>query len=296
MKCVDDKKVNLDEPLQNLLSDPLPEDKKKLTPRLILAHCAGFADWKPYYLSLVDHESGKRKQLLRKKILETPLVYQPGKDSLYSDLGFIILEWVIEKCTGSLLHTFLDRTFFFPMKLKRTFLDDCTFPIRFNLEQFAATEDCPWRKKVMRGSVHDENAHALGGYSGHAGLFGTAEEVYRLVDLLRLHFLGKKQDYLRSEIVREFFTRQDLVKKSTWALGWDTPSPQGSSSGKFFSAKSVGHLGYTGTSVWMDLERNVMVVFLTNRVHPSRKNEKIRAFRPLLHNTIMEEVVLNGRD
>ncbi|MBW1850629.1 MAG: serine hydrolase [Deltaproteobacteria bacterium] len=296
MKCVDDGKIDLDQPLESLLVETIPEDKKSLTPRLIMSHCAGFSDWEPFYLKLVDYQLEKRKGLLRKWIMETPLVYKPGTETIYSDLGFMILEWIIEQCTRSPLPVFLDRNFFFPLSMKRTYFYDCVFPVRFEEDQFAATEECPWRKKLSLGFVHDENAYALGGYSGHAGLFGTAEEVYIITDLLRSHFLGERQDYLRPETVRAFFTLQNIVKGSTWALGWDTPSPGKSSSGKHFSVNSVGHLGYTGTSVWMDLEKNVIVILLTNRIHPTRKNEKIRAFRPVLHDMIMEEVFFDGRD
>jgi CubicO group peptidase (beta-lactamase class C family) len=174
--------------------------------------------------------------------------------------------------------------------LKKTFLSSKSSKVRFKEDQFASTEDCPWRGKIMRGSVHDENAYIVGGYSGHAGLFGTAKEVYTLVDLLRKVFRSESHDYLRPETVKTFFAGQNIVDGSTWALGWDTPSPQDSSSGKYFSGKSVGHLGFTGTSVWMDLERDAVVVFLTNRIHPTRDNEKIKAFRPRLHDLIMEEL------
>ncbi len=138
--------------------------------------------------------------------------------------------------------------------------------------------------------MHDENAYAVGGYSGHAGLFGTAEEVCKIIKLLREHYFGMQQDYLKPETVRTFFTRQDKVEGSTWALGWDTPSLKDSSSGRFFSENSVGHLGFSGTSVWMDLEKDVVVILLTNRVHPTRANEKIRAFRPMIHDLIMKEL------
>jgi len=296
MKCVDDGKIDLDQPLESLLPNTVPRDKETITSRQILAHCAGFEDWKPFYLNLVEYEPGKRKGLLREWIMGAPLSYQPGKRALYSDLGFMVLEWIIEECAGTPLHIFLDRNFYSPLSLKRTFFNDCSSPIRFEENQFAATEDCPWRKKVMRGLVHDENAYALGGYSGHAGLFGTAEEVYILADLLRSHFLGERQDYLRTGTVKAFFTRQDLVEGSTWALGWDTPSPQDSSSGNFFSSRSVGHLGYTGTSLWIDIEKDVVVIFLSNRIHPSRKNEKIRAFRPVLHDMVIQEVISYGGD
>lgn len=290
MKLVDEDRIDLDQTLDSILPVDLPRDKKIMTPRLLLCHCAGFADWKPFYLELEDLEIEKRKESLRKLLLNMPLVYRPGKETLYSDLGFMILEWVIEESAGMPLHLFLEKHFYVPLSLNNTFFSSDIRPAGFTEDQFAATEDCSWRKKIVSGYVHDENAYALGGYSGHAGLFGTAEEVYSLVNLLRNHFLGERADYLRPETVRMFFTRQDFVKGSTWALGWDTPSPEDSSSGRYFSQNSVGHLGFTGTSVWMDLDKDIIVIFLTNRVHPTRNNEKIREFRPRIHDLVMEEM------
>lgn len=290
MKLVDEGCVYLDQPLSDLLPGDIREDKATLTPRQLLSHCAGFADWKPFYLELCDFSPEKRKVLLRKRLLNMPLVYPPGKRTLYSDLGFMMLEWVVEERAGIPLAAFLEQHFYTPLSLKRTFLSSQALPDRFGEDQFAATESCPWRKRTVVGYVHDENAYVLGGYSGHSGLFGVAKEVYALVGLLRALYRGESGDYLRPETVRTFFVRQDLVEGSTWALGWDTPSHENSSSGKYFSTKSVGHLGYTGTSIWMDLDQDVVVIFLTNRIHPTRKNDKIRAFRPRLHDVIMEEL------
>ncbi len=291
MKCVEDGKIDLDQPIGRILSTSLPSDKADLTTRQILTHSAGFADWKPFYLKLIKSAPEKRKKLLRKWIMEEPLEYKLGTKDLYSDLGFMILEWIIEECTGTLFHEFLNRSFYSPLLMKNTFFSG-TDLIQVDKDNIAATENCPWRKTIMQGTVHDENAYALGGYSGHAGLFGTAGDIYTLADLLMAHYLGKRTDYLSPETVKTFFTKQNIVKGSTRALGWDTPSPQDSSSGTHFSKKTVGHLGFTGTSLWMDLEKDVIVIFLSNRVHPTRKNEKIRAFRPILHDLIMEEVVI----
>jgi CubicO group peptidase (beta-lactamase class C family) len=290
MKLVDAGKVGLDEPLEDLLPKAAPNDKKTITPRLLLSHSAGFVDWKPFYLELDHRALEERKTNLREKLLSTPLMYPPGKGVLYSDLGFMILEWIIEEAAGVVLPRFLHQHFYGPLSLRKTFFFSTTLPGPFSHDHFAPTEDCPWRKKIIMGTVHDENAYALGGYSGHAGLFGNAREVYTLANLLREHYRGEREDYLRPETVRTFFTRQDLVEGSTWALGWDTPSPENSSSGNRFAARSIGHLGFTGTSVWIDLERDVIVVFLTNRIHPTRKNEKIRAFRPALHDLIMKDL------
>jgi CubicO group peptidase (beta-lactamase class C family) len=161
-------------------------------------------------------------------------------------------------------------------------------------EEFAATEDCPWRKRVLQGEVHDDNAWSLGGYSGHAGLFGTAEEVYGIANMLRQHSLGKRKDFFKPETVREFFRRQDVVPGSDWALGWDTRALEGSSAGKYFSRDSVGHTGFTGTSLWMDFEKDVIAILLTNRVHPKRDNDKIKQFRPVFHEAVMGALGLVG--
>ena len=290
MKCVDDGMIDLDQTLESLLPKPLG-NKKDLTIRLILAHCAGFIDWEPFYLKLVDSAPEIRKQLLRQWIVETPLAYRPREQTLYSDLGFMILEWVVEACTRMSLPDFLHGSLYAPLAMNRTFFSGHALPIPVEKNQIAATEDCPWRKRIIRGTVHDENAFAVGGYSGHSGLFGTAEDIYILLSLLMSHYSGNRHDYFKPETVQSFFTRQDLVKDSTWALGWDSPSPQNSSSGRYFSEKTVGHLGFTGTSVWMDLEHDIIIIFLTNRVHPSRKNEKIKSFRPELHDLVMSEIL-----
>ena len=291
MKLVESGKIDLDRSVATLLSEPLPEDKKAITPRLLLCHSAGLTDWRPFYLDLVSHEPAKRKGILRNRILDDPLDYPPGDRVLYSDLGFMLLEWVIEESSGMTIPRYLEEHFYRPLSLQKTFFMEGNRRNQVPVQSFASTEDCPWRNRVIQGEVQDENAYALGGYSGHAGLFGTADEVYRIVNLLREHYPGRQQVYLSPKTVRDFFTRQDRVKGSTWALGWDTPSPKGSSSGHFFSKKSVGHLGFTGTSVWMDLEKEVIVVLLTNRIHPTRDNVKIREFRPKLHDMVMKALM-----
>jgi CubicO group peptidase (beta-lactamase class C family) len=288
MKLVDDGNIQLDQPLSKLLTVPLPSDKKDLTPRLLLSHTAGFTDWKPFYSELEKFGIHERKGRLREWLMNTPLSYAPGEGCLYSDIGFMVLEWIVEERSGTPLPLFLERTFYGPLGLTTIFFSGRTPPAHIKNDRFAATEACAWRGGIMQGIVHDENAYALGGYSGHAGLFGTAMETFTLVNLLRTHFLGARRDYLHPETVKIFFTRQDRVKGCTRTLGWDTPSLQGSSSGRYFSSNSVGHLGFTGTSLWMDLESDVIVILLTNRVHPDRRNEKIRTFRPKIHDCIME--------
>jgi len=288
MKLVDEGNIDLDEPIQKVLDWVLPEDKSGLTCRLLLCHAAGFPSWHPFYLELEAFPLALRETQLRRWLMERPLAYEPGTDTVYSDLGFMVLKWVVERASGMPVPDYLRAHFFVPLGLGNTFLGHAAGGLRLKDSQFAATEYCSWRRRVMLGQVHDENAHALGGYSGHAGLFSNAEEICVLADLLMQHYRGERRDFFRPETVRAFLRRQNLTHKSTWALGWDTPSEESSSAGCHFSAKSVGHLGFTGTSIWMDLERDVIVIFLTNRIHPTRKNEKIRAFRPRIHDRIRE--------
>jgi serine-type D-Ala-D-Ala carboxypeptidase len=293
MRLVDRGQISLDESLSEIIRSYPLKDKKDLTLRSILNHCAGLKDWAPYYLDIMDYKEGERKKALRKRIIEEPLLYPLGMHCLYSDLGFMILEWAIEESSGESLRNFVHKNFYGPLGLRRIFLSKGDLP--FEKKEFAATEDCPWRKRVIQGEVHDENAYAAGGYSGHAGLFGTAEEIFILADLLREHYLGKRNDFFSPDVVREFFRRQEIVKGCTWALGWDTPSSKDSSAGRHISANSVGHLGFSGTSLWMDLDKDITAIFLSNRIHPSRNNVKIKSFRPVLHDLIFRAAADSSR-
>ena len=320
MKLVEEGKIELDRKIADLLPHASLANKKDLTPRLLLSHSAGLVDWKPFYASLMDYPMRDRKRMLRQWIIEEPFVYEPGRGNMYSDLGFMLLEWIIEECTAENLAQVVQKHYYEPLGLKRTLF----IPIEENpprspfgkgggeinssqsppgkgkdqrageAGEFAATEDCPWRKRVLQGEVHDDNAWALGGCAGHAGLFSTAEEIYTIANMLREHFFGKRSDYFKPETVKEFFRRQNIVEGSDWALGWDTRALQGSSAGKYFSRDSVGHTGFTGTSIWMDLKKDVIAILLSNRIHPKRDNEKIKQFRPLIHDAIMRELGLTS--
>jgi len=291
MKLEEENLLDLDQPISSLI-EPFPwRDKADITPRLLLNHSSGLPDWKPYYLELIKLPIKERKPAVRRLIMEESLIGEPRTVSLYSDLGFIVLEWIIEIMTGKDLSSFLKSTFYQPLGLKNLYLDHITADAVHEKDLFAATEYCQWRREIIQGQVHDENAYALGGYSGHAGLFGTALDIFTLTTELVNIYQGDSSGPLKTETVRAFFSRQGIVPESTCVLGWDTPSEENSSSGNYFSSNSVGHTGFTGTSVWIDLEKNITVIFLTNRIHPSRSNEKIKDFRPKLHNLIMQEFV-----
>jgi len=150
----------------------------------------------------------------------------------------------------------------------------------------APTEWDDWRHRMLKGEVHDENAAAMGGVAGHAGLFGTAESVLAVSGAWLAGYHGDRS-ILDRQLVQEFTTKQSHPRQSSWALGWDTPTTP-SSSGSHFSSNSFGHLGFTGTSLWIDPLRKLEVVLLTNRVHPNRSNDSIRVFRPLIHDLAYE--------
>jgi CubicO group peptidase (beta-lactamase class C family) len=282
--------VGLDDSLAKLLSSTtLPEDKKKITLRQLLSHCSGLPAWKPYYLSLKTLPQMTPKAQIRRQILEEPLAYPPATNTVYSDLGFMVVEWIIEASSGQDLYNFTRENLFAHL--------GCTAPgfiplgqeTDFDHNQVADTEYCPWRGRILSGEVQDENAYALGGVAGHAGLFGTAQEVKCVLDCI-LDTISSENGSVpwSREHLTEFLQPARLHPSSTWALGFDTPASSDSSAGRYFSTNSVGHLGFTGTSFWLDLKKEMAVILLSNRVHPSRDNEKIKNFRPLLHDAVME--------
>jgi CubicO group peptidase (beta-lactamase class C family) len=203
----------------------------------------------------------------------------------------MVLGEAVEILTGNTLDRFCQERIFKPLGLRSTGFVDLTQLRTRRLQpvtdSIAPTENCPWRKKVLCGEVHDDNCYAMGGVAGHAGLFASARDIHAL--LIRLdQCLHGEDRFIAQPLIEEFLTRDETVEKATFALGWDTPTPGHSSSGNLFSPRSFGHLGFTGCSIWWDLEKNCQVILLTNRVHPTRKNEKIKEFRPQIHDLIMK--------
>lgn len=284
-------KLQLDGSLAGLLpSAGIPEDKQEITLRQLLCHCSGLPAWKNYYLSLNTLPQEARKAQIRQLILQEPLDYGPATDTIYSDLGFLLVEWLLEEHSGQDLYNFTRQHLFSRIAGATPEFLPLIEESTPHPHEFADTEYCPWRGEILSGQVHDENCYVLGGVAGHAGLFGTASEVKCILDtILDTLSPGKIATPWSTEVLSEFLRPARLVPSSAWALGFDTPASADSSSGRFFSSQTVGHLGFTGTSFWFDLEREMAVILLTNRIHPSRDNDKIKEFRPLLHDTVMEE-------
>ncbi|MBU0944785.1 MAG: beta-lactamase family protein [Proteobacteria bacterium] len=263
-----------------------PPDKKKITIQNLMSHCSGLPAHREYYHTLLTFPERERKRALLCQILEEKLNSYPGTKHCYSDLGFILLGFIIEKISGEGLDVLADKTIYTPLRLHK----DLFFAgmNKINGEGYVCTEKCPWSQKMLCGSVHDDNCRAIGGVAGHAGLFGTLQGVTLFCEQLLDQWQGRGQHpAYANTLLGKVLTRE---RGSTWTLGFDTPSKQGSSSGIFFSERSVGHLGFTGTSFWIDPEKECIAVLLTNRVHPSRENEMIRQFRPLFHDILMRGV------
>jgi len=297
-------KVALVDPVQAVLTELEGAPIGQVTVQELLTHRSGLPGWRPLYErldargavpGLYDGDQSIKQHVLQ-MIRDEPLIYARGARSVYSDLGFILLGFLVERLSGMALDLWCEDAIVRPLRADpmmfcptagRTQLN-VVRPI-MDISHIAPTEQDEWRNRLLRGEVHDENAAAMGGVAGHAGLFGTAESVLA-VSGAWLHGYHGRESILDGELVRQFTTRQGSAAQSSWALGWDTPSVP-SSSGSSFSECSFGHLGYTGTSLWIDPLCELEVVLLSNRVHPSRRNEKIKVFRPCIHDLVYREFV-----
>ena len=163
----------------------------------------------------------------------------------------------------------------------------------FSIDKYAPTENCPWRRQIIQGEVHDENAWALGGVAPHAGLFGSVGAVSEWALWFRQEFYGSKSQWADAQLVQKFTERCFPTKKGDWSLGFMLPTPGSASCGRYFSPLSFGHTGFTGTSFWMDPEKDLMVILLSNRIHPVRSNELFKKARPQIHDWICEGLRLD---
>ena len=249
--------------------------------RNLLLHDSGLPGIRQFFKDTKGHEA------IIERAASEPLVHQPGTQVEYSDLGFIMLGAIVERLTGQSEDAFAKQEIFGPLGMDRTMYR----PPSSLRKDIAPTEvDKTFRHRLMWGEVHDENAWAMGGVAGHAGLFSAAPDVAIFAQMLLNGGIYAHQRLLDRSIIDEFTKRVD-IGDSARALGWDVPV-QPSSSGHYFSPDSFGHTGFTGTSLWMDPARGVFVVLLTNRVNPTRANEQIREVRPAVHDAILKALGL----
>jgi beta-N-acetylhexosaminidase len=256
---------------------PQPEWRRQVTVRHLLTHTSGLPAFKEYW------RTSKNKQDTLTKIFAEPLEYEPGTRELYSDLGIILMAEIIERLTGRTLDDLAKTYILAPLAMKDTMFR----PPKKLWPWIAPTEiDNNLRHRLVQGEVHDENAFAIGGVSGHAGLFSTASDLAAFCQMLQNGGVYAHRRILRRATIAQFTTPQQL-SSGTRTLGWAVPT-EGGSSGHYFSAHSFGHTGFTGTSIWIDPDRQLFVVLLTNRVHPTRENQKIAELRPAFHDAVMQ--------
>jgi CubicO group peptidase (beta-lactamase class C family) len=308
--------LDLDAPVAARLPGFERGGKERVTPRHLLAHASGLPRWRPYFeaaaadpvagaaflpperrppfAALADAFAGG-KEVVRAAVLAEPLEAPPGTRAVYCDPGFLALGFLLEAMAGERLARLADQRAFAPLGLRETLYLDGLDPergwtwVHAEGRGFAPTERCEHRHEVNQGSVNDDNAWAMGGGAGHAGVFSTAPEVAALGQAW-LDALHGRPSIVPAAAAAEF-ARPDPTPGSTRALGWDTPSDAGSSLGARFgrgTRGAIGHLGFTGTSLWIDPDAEVVAVLLTNRVHPTRDNELIREFRPRFHDAVAD--------
>jgi CubicO group peptidase (beta-lactamase class C family) len=299
LQLVHDGAIALDDSVSRVLPAFSERGKDGVTVRHLLSHSSGLKPWRAYHELLLEKErkTGERmlatpeaREFVVDRTLRSGLVHDPGEAAVYGDLDFIALGALVEAVATQPLDAYCAERIFRPFGMESTFFvrntragSPLSEPER---RKIAATENCPWRDRIVWGEVHDPNASAMGGVAGHAGLFAPAGDVIRFAQILLDVYHGRS-DLLPRDLLATFFTRQKLPANSDWALGWDTPTEGASSSGEHFSENSVGHLGFTGTSLWIDLEHEAVVAMLTNRVHLVAKRSKF-GLRPLVHDHIMD--------
>jgi CubicO group peptidase (beta-lactamase class C family) len=283
MILVGEDKLHLDDPVIKYLPEFNNNGKDKVTIRNLLLHNSGLAAFKKYY---DEYSTGDE---VINDIMNDSLNNIPGEKFVYSDLGMITLQKVIERITNETLDKFIKENLFDPLEMNRTFYN----PSNEIIKDCVPTElDDFWRMRLLQGEVHDERAYMLNGVAGHAGLFSTAVDLSKFVIMLMNNGFVNNKQIIKSDIIGEWTKQQS--EQSSRGLGWDTKSIEGySSAGSKFSKTAFGHTGYTGTSIWIDKDSGLFVILLSNRVHPTRANRKITEFRPIIHDAIFNSVFKN---
>jgi beta-N-acetylhexosaminidase len=275
-------RINLDSPVGLYLAEwnsGPQRGRDKVTIRHLLTHTSGLPGHVTYY------QTRKSKREIIKCVFAEQLISAPGEKCEYSDPGFILLGNILEVTTGQSLEALAQKRIFAPLEMNNTTFN----PSREFHSRVAPTgSDSPLRKGLIKGEPHDDNAFVMGGIAGHAGLFSTAGDLAIFCQMMLNGGIYANHRLLKRATVEEFTAAQPLAK-NTRALGWVVPT-EPSASGKYFSSRSFGHAGFTGTSIWCDPEKDLFVVLLTNRVHPVRTNEKIQQVRPALHDAVAESL------
>jgi CubicO group peptidase (beta-lactamase class C family) len=279
MLLFDRSRLDLRQPVVELLPEFGNADARRdqITVAMLLAHSSGL----PAYVKLFQ-EAQDRSTLLQ-MAFRVPLEVEPGSHAEYSDIGFILLGELLQRIAKESLESFCRREIFLPLNMNHT----CFNPKQTMRSEIPPTrDDQAFRHRVIQGEVHDENASVMGGVSGHAGVFSNTTDLMKFAAFI----LGRGPKLVRPETIELFTRLQTSPAGTSRALGWDTPSPP-SQAGRYFSLHSFGHLGYTGTSLWIDAEREIAIALLTNRTWPDNQSQAIKKVRPAFHDALMKELL-----
>lgn len=299
MKLVSENKLRLADRVSRYVHGFGVHGKSPITVRQLLNHTAGLAAWAPFFEDLINANSGSRMGILTSRtardfivtaINRSELRYAIGARQIYSDLGLIMLGYLAESLCGMTLEKAAFKHVFQPLRLKSTSFIDLSLIKRRGIhpvtELIAPTEECAWRGRVLCGEVHDDNAWAMGGVAGHSGLFSTADDLFTYAAEMIQCAHGNSQ-FLDSRTVAQFWYERPEELDGSYRLIWDSPSSDNGMIDSGLSSDAVGMCGFTGCSLWLEPAKGLSVVLCTNRVHPSRNNKKIRAFRSALHKAIV---------
>jgi CubicO group peptidase (beta-lactamase class C family) len=274
--------LDLDTPVTAVVPEFITDDsrRREVTLRMLLAHSSGLPAYERLFLRC------KTREELLIAAFATPLASDPGAKAEYSDIGFIILATALERIADESLDRFAQREVFGPLGMSETAFN----PSASWRDSIVPTaDDQSFRHRIIQGEVQDENASILGGVAGHAGVFSTVEDLATFANVM----LTGGAPILRPETIEVFTRRESVPENTSRALGWDTPSAP-SQSGRYLSNRAFGHLGYTGTSLWIDPGRQLSIVLLTNRIWPDCSNQSIRQVRPQFHDAVVQALEKNG--
>ena len=293
MQLADRGTLSLDEPVAARVPDFQGPGKEQVTIRHLLAHASGLPAYRRFWSSTAAAAS--ERWAISLLAAHEPLEYPTASKSVYSDLGFIVLGWLLERVAGERLDVLAQKHIVAPLALAATTFMSLSEPDArarvLGERSIAATQLCADRHRVLIGEVDDLNAAAMGGIAGHAGLFSTAEELSQIAAALCRAWRGDDASggaLVERDVVRTFWSPSG-VAGSTWRLGWDGPAAESSQAGTKFARTGVGHLGFTGCSLWIDPARDTWIVLLSNRVHPAiPKDDRFKRFRPMLHDAIVD--------
>jgi CubicO group peptidase (beta-lactamase class C family) len=277
MKLFEQGEVSLDDPISYFLPSYTGTDKATITLFELLTHTSGIPGQQPLY------KHAKTPEDMKVAVRQLPLRSKPGTNVEYTSQGFMILGDIIEEVVGKRLDDVMDELVFRPVGINDTMFN----PPDNLFNRIAATEYCPWREQTVLGQVHDENCVILEGIAGHAGLFGTAEDLAAICQMMLCLGSTPQGEFLRPPTVQLMTKNHTKSLNLARSLGWQAKDRKASPAGDLFSPFSYGHTGFTGTSLWLDPATDVFAILLTNRVHPTRDNEKIQHVRRVFHNLVM---------